>query len=93
MLYVICYMLKLIDKFSRNNLTLSYMHIIYEAFLLLSYLFNLNADYVCWSQEKFRLDISDEQAVEFMQQLINESATAVMPQIVEITHRWAQYWR
>eukprot|EP00955_Chlamydomonas_euryale_P115162 366332-Chlamydomonas_euryale.AAC.9 len=44
-------------------------------------------------QEKLRLDITDEQAVEYMQQLINESATALMPQIVETTHRWAQYWR
>ena len=44
-------------------------------------------------QEKFRLDFDDEQAVEWMQQLINESATALMPQIVETTHRWAQYWR
>ncbi|KAG1669979.1 hypothetical protein FOA52_016240 [Chlamydomonas sp. UWO 241] len=44
-------------------------------------------------QEKFRLDFTDEQAVEYMQMLINESATALMPQIVETTHRWAQYWR
>lgn len=45
------------------------------------------------SQEKLRLDFDDEQAIEQMQQLINESATALMPQIVETTHRWAQYWR
>jgi phosphatidylinositol 3-kinase len=45
------------------------------------------------AQEKLRLDADDEQAVEWMQQLINESATALMPQIVETTHRWAQYWR
>jgi phosphatidylinositol 3-kinase len=44
-------------------------------------------------QEKLRLDFDDEQAVEAMQGLINESATALMPQIVETTHRWAQYWR
>lgn len=44
-------------------------------------------------QEKLRLEFDDEQAVEWMQQLINESATALMPQIVETTHRWAQYWR
>jgi phosphatidylinositol 3-kinase len=44
-------------------------------------------------QEKLRLDFDDEQAIEQMQQLINESATALMPQIVETTHRWAQYWR
>ena len=44
-------------------------------------------------QEKLRLDFDDERAVEWMQGLINESATALMPQIVETTHRWAQYWR
>jgi hypothetical protein len=47
----------------------------------------------CLSQEKLRLDFDDGQAVEWMQQLINESATAMMPQIMETTHRWAQYWR
>ncbi len=41
-------------------------------------------------QEKLRLDLDDEQAVEWMQGLINESATALMPQLVEATHRWAQ---
>eukprot|EP00200_Dunaliella_tertiolecta_P009890 CAMPEP_0202375868 /NCGR_PEP_ID=MMETSP1127-20130417/6472_1 /ASSEMBLY_ACC=CAM_ASM_000462 /TAXON_ID=3047 /ORGANISM="Dunaliella tertiolecta, Strain CCMP1320" /LENGTH=1054 /DNA_ID=CAMNT_0048973485 /DNA_START=2551 /DNA_END=5712 /DNA_ORIENTATION=+ len=43
-------------------------------------------------QEKFRLDLDDEAAVQWMQALLNESATALMPQIVETTHRWAQYW-
>lgn len=45
------------------------------------------------AQEKFRLDLDDEAAVQWMQALLNESATALMPQIVETTHRWAQYWR
>lgn len=44
-------------------------------------------------QEKLRLDLDDEAAVEWMQCLITDSATALMPQIVEATHRWAQYWR
>lgn len=44
-------------------------------------------------QEKLRLDFDDGQAVEWMEALINESATAMMPQIMETTHRWAQYWR
>ncbi|KAG2448608.1 hypothetical protein HYH02_006498 [Chlamydomonas schloesseri] len=43
--------------------------------------------------DKFRLDFDDEAAVEWMQGLINESATALLPQLVETTHRWAQYWR
>jgi hypothetical protein len=41
-------------------------------------------------QEKLRLDADDEQAVEWLQQLINESATALMPQFIETTHRWAR---
>lgn len=45
------------------------------------------------TQEKLCLDLDDEQAIEALQALINESATALMPQIVETTHRWAQYWR
>ena len=44
-------------------------------------------------QEKLRLDMDDEQAVDWMQQLLSESASALMPQIMETTHRWAQYWR
>ena len=38
-------------------------------------------------QEKLRLDMDDEAAVEWMQQLLNESATALMPQIMETTHK------
>jgi phosphatidylinositol 3-kinase len=45
------------------------------------------------TQEKLALELDDGQAYEQMQQLINESATALMPQIMETTHRWAQYWR
>ncbi|KAL6752332.1 putative phosphatidylinositol 3-kinase [Haematococcus lacustris] len=44
-------------------------------------------------QDKFRLDLDDEAAMGWMQMLLNESATALIPQIVETTHRWAQYWR
>ena len=46
----------------------------------------------CALQEKLRLDMSDEDAVEWMQQLLNDSATALMPQITDRTHRWATYW-
>ncbi|XP_078431402.1 vacuolar protein sorting 34 [Wolffia australiana] len=44
-------------------------------------------------QEKFRLDLDDENAVHFFQDLINESVSALFPQMVETIHRWAQYWR
>lgn len=44
-------------------------------------------------QEKLRLDVDEETAVEWMQQLINESSSALMPALIEQTHRIAQYWR
>ncbi|CAI0434662.1 unnamed protein product [Linum tenue] len=44
-------------------------------------------------QEKFRLDLDDEAAIHFFQDLINESVSALFPQMVETIHRWAQYWR
>lgn len=52
-----------------------------------------SCDVSMWlSQEKLRLDMSDEDAVEWMQQLLSDSATALMPQITDRTHRWATYW-
>jgi len=48
-----------------------------------------------WSiqlQEKFRLDMDDEACIHFFQDLINESVSALFPQMVETIHRWAQYW-
>eukprot|EP00249_Psilotum_nudum_P022815 c28649_g1_i1 orf=409-2850(-) len=44
-------------------------------------------------QEKFRLDLDDEEAVQYFQSLINDSVSALFPQMVETIHRWAQYWR
>ncbi|CAI5965258.1 unnamed protein product [Closterium sp. NIES-65] len=44
-------------------------------------------------QQKFRLDLDDEAAVQFIQELINESVSALLPHMVETIHRWAQYWR
>ncbi|XP_022962160.1 phosphatidylinositol 3-kinase, root isoform [Cucurbita moschata] len=44
-------------------------------------------------QEKFRLDLDDEACIHFFQDLINESVSALFPQMVETIHRWAQYWR
>lgn len=44
-------------------------------------------------QEKFRLDMDDEECIHFFQDLINESVSALFPQMVETIHRWAQYWR
>lgn len=44
-------------------------------------------------QDKFRLDLTDEEAVHNMQNLIDESVTSVMPALVEQIHKIAQYWR
>ncbi|KAK9745841.1 Phosphatidylinositol 3- and 4-kinase [Popillia japonica] len=44
-------------------------------------------------QDKLRLDISDEEAVHYLQGLIDVSVTAVMAAFVEQLHKFAQYWR
>lgn len=44
-------------------------------------------------QDKFRLDLTDEEAVHYMQNLIDESVSSVMPALVEQIHKIAQYWR
>ncbi|KAJ6243549.1 phosphatidylinositol 3-kinase catalytic subunit type 3 [Anaeramoeba flamelloides] len=42
-------------------------------------------------QEKFRLDLSDEEAVEYILQVIDESVGALFAVVVEKLHSWAQY--
>ncbi|RWS16309.1 phosphatidylinositol 3-kinase catalytic subunit type 3-like protein [Dinothrombium tinctorium] len=44
-------------------------------------------------QDKFRLDLTDEEAVHHIQSLIDVSVTAVMAALVEQIHKFAQYWR
>ncbi|XP_077598670.1 phosphatidylinositol 3-kinase catalytic subunit type 3 [Stigmatopora nigra] len=44
-------------------------------------------------QDKFRLDLSDEEAVHYMQGLIDESVGALFAAVVEQIHKFAQYWR
>ncbi|XP_025076652.1 phosphatidylinositol 3-kinase catalytic subunit type 3-like isoform X1 [Pomacea canaliculata] len=44
-------------------------------------------------QERFMLHCSDEEAVHFMQNLIEVSVTSMMPALVEQLHKVAQYWR
>lgn len=44
-------------------------------------------------QERFRLDLSDEEAIAYFQHVINDSVSALFPQVTETIHRWAQYWR
>lgn len=44
-------------------------------------------------QDKFRLDLSDEEAVHYIQNLIEISVNDVMAVLVEQLHKFAQYWR
>lgn len=44
-------------------------------------------------QDTLRLDMDDESAVAWMQQLLSDSATALMPRVMETGHKMAQYWR
>ena len=41
-------------------------------------------------QEKFRLDLTDEEAIQYFQMLINDSVTAMFPQLMETVHKLAQ---
>ncbi|XP_013142489.1 PREDICTED: phosphatidylinositol 3-kinase catalytic subunit type 3 [Papilio polytes] len=44
-------------------------------------------------QDKLRLDLGDEEAVHYFQNLLDMSVTAVMAVLVEHFHKFAQYWR
>ncbi|XP_026317368.1 phosphatidylinositol 3-kinase catalytic subunit type 3 [Hyposmocoma kahamanoa] len=44
-------------------------------------------------QDKLRLDLGDEEAVLYLQNLLDMSVTAVMAVLVEQFHKFAQYWR
>ncbi|XP_031574116.1 phosphatidylinositol 3-kinase catalytic subunit type 3-like isoform X2 [Actinia tenebrosa] len=44
-------------------------------------------------QDKFRLDLNDEEAVQYLQALIDESVSAMFAVVVEQFHKFAQYWR
>ena len=44
-------------------------------------------------EEKFRLDLTDEEATQFFHSLISDSVSALFPQVIETIHKWSQYWR
>jgi phosphatidylinositol 3-kinase len=44
-------------------------------------------------QEKFRLDLSDEEADKFILSLIDESMNAFFPKVIDQAHKWAMYWK
>jgi len=44
-------------------------------------------------EENLQLGLTDEEAVQHLQSLLDISITAVMPALVEQIHRFTQYWR
>lgn len=44
-------------------------------------------------QDKFRLDLNDEEAVQYLQNLIDVSLTAIMPAVVDTFRKFVQYLR
>ncbi|KAK3838131.1 MAG: atypical/PIKK/PI3K protein kinase [Linnemannia gamsii] len=51
-------------------------------------------DKAVWKvEERFQLNLTDDEAIKFFQNLINESVSAMIPQIAEAIHGWTQHWR
>jgi phosphatidylinositol 3-kinase len=44
-------------------------------------------------QEKFQLELNEEEAIKFMQSVIDESKNAILAQFFEAGHRWGQYFK
>lgn len=44
-------------------------------------------------EENLQLQRSDEEAIQYMRDLISNSMRALFAQVVETVHKWAQYWR
>lgn len=44
-------------------------------------------------QEKFRLDLEDDEAGAYILSLIDQSVSALFPQVMERIHKWALYWK
>ncbi len=44
-------------------------------------------------QEKFRLDLTDEEAETYILSLVDESVDAMFPLAMDIVHNWAMYWK
>ena len=45
------------------------------------------------TQEKFRLELNDEEAGLYILSLIDQSVTALFPVMMERIHKWALYWK
>ncbi|RIB03510.1 atypical PIKK PI3K protein kinase [Gigaspora rosea] len=53
----------------------------------------IEPDKAVWKVKKFRLDLTEEEAIKYFQILINDSVSALFPQVIETIHKFAQYWR
>ncbi|KXS19899.1 phosphatidylinositol 3-kinase [Gonapodya prolifera JEL478] len=54
----------------------------------------MEPDKAVWKvQEKFRLDLTEEEAIAFFETVINDSVGALFPQVMEFAHQMAQYFR
>ena len=60
--------------------------------MMTSYVFSHLKTHFCLLQvqDKFRLDMTEEEAVRFFQTLIDESVSALFAVMVEQIHKWAQ---
>lgn len=43
--------------------------------------------------DRFKMTLNEEEADKYMMELINESVSALMPQLMERLHVWAIYWK
>jgi len=44
-------------------------------------------------QEKFRLDLSDDEADHYIINMIDDSVNAFFPKFIDQAHKWAMYWK
>lgn len=43
--------------------------------------------------ERFKMGLGDDEAERYFVELINESVSALMPQLMEKIHVWSIYWK
>ncbi|KFH73635.1 hypothetical protein MVEG_00850 [Podila verticillata NRRL 6337] len=84
--------------FTAYNILRKSANLILNLFGLMTYAnipdIKMEPDKAVWKvEERFQLDLTDDEAIKFFQNLINESLSAVIPQIAETIHTWTQAFR
>ncbi|KAG0094700.1 Phosphatidylinositol (PI) 3-kinase [Podila epicladia] len=84
--------------FTAYNILRKSANLILNLFGLMTYAnipdIKMEPDKAVWKvEERFQLDLTDDEAITFFQNLINESVSALIPQIAETIHGWAQAFR